>query len=101
MLTGVTGLAELVAAPAGAAADVRRRGPGRPARAAPRAGRDEDAGGARAAGAPRVDDGRLGVAGDGRRRRLVAGGGAAAWEHLDDVGEPVDTGGRRARAAAR
>ena len=100
VLTGVTGLADLVGGRAAAAADVPRRRPGRPVRAARRARRrDGDAwrsGGWRAT----VADGRLEVAGRGRRR--TTGGArsrAAAWEHLDRTGEAATSTGwpRRAR----
>lgn len=95
VLTGVTGLAELVAAPARL----------RPTYLAPDLGgllvahecpRDDGGvavlGGWRAA----VQDGRLGVSGDGEPGdwwRVVA---AAAWSHLDAAGEPAHLSGLEA-----
>ena len=104
MLTGVTGLAELVG---GHAASSGRRTshrdlaglldahPSRPG--VPRAGRGELGG-----WSATVDDGRL----DGRRVtaspddwwRAVA---AAAWEHLDRTGDAPDTGGSGAAGGRR
>jgi HAD superfamily hydrolase (TIGR01450 family) len=89
VLTGVTGLAELVAAPE----EVR------PTYVAPDLGglMESHQAPAYEAGEHRlggwcgtVTDGRLAVTGDGRPEdwwRVVA---ATSWQHLDDVGEPVD-----------
>lgn len=92
VLTGVTGLAELVAAAEGA----------RPTYVSPDlagllepqpAPTDED--GARVLGGwrARVESGRLAVSGEGAPAdwwRVVA---EAAWAHLDETGEPADTDG--------
>ncbi|WP_244927886.1 HAD-IIA family hydrolase [Nocardioides sp. W7] len=90
VLTGVTGLAELVAA----------RPEERPTYVAP------DLGGlAEACGAPEIVDGEVRLAGwaariDGGRPTVVGQGSTAdwwrvvavaSWAHLDDVGAPVDT----------
>ena len=92
VLTGVTGLPELVAAPARL----------RPTYLAPDLGgllvaheRPADDGGAALLGGWRasVDDGRLAVSGDGEPGdwwRVVA---VAAWAHLDATGEPVHLSG--------
>jgi glycerol 3-phosphatase-2 len=91
VLTGVTGLSDLVAAgpelrPAYLAVDLGgllkvHHAPER---------RD---GGWRAGGwTARVDRGRLAVEGDGRVDDWWRAAAPAAWEHLDAVGEPVDTG---------
>ena len=103
VLTGVTGLEELVRAAQGGATDVRRAGPRRPRRAPA---------GARAARrrrhARRLDRHRgrtVGCSVDGRRIvprdwwRVVA---VAAWRHLDETGQPVETDGvQPSRVACR
>jgi hypothetical protein len=93
VMTGVTGLAELVSAapeqrPCYVGADLAALG--RPQRAPQQDGSSWRHGDARA----EVQDGRLVVGGDGADPdtwwQLVA---AAAWDHLDATGEPVDTTG--------
>jgi HAD superfamily hydrolase (TIGR01450 family) len=91
VLTGVTGLAELVAAPE----EVRPTyvapdlaGLLEPHQAPAYEAGEHSLGGWRGTAA----DGRLEVSGDGAPEdwwRVVA---ATAWQHLDDVGEPVDLG---------
>ena len=91
VLTGVTGLAELVAAPE----EVRPTyvapdlaGLLEPHQAPAHEAGEHSLGGWRGT----VADGRLELTGDGRAEdwwRVVA---AAAWQHLDEVGEPVDLG---------
>ena len=90
VLTGVTGLAELVAAHGGAAADVRRARPRRRCwtpHPAPdgRRGRHRSA-----AGAGTVEDGRSWWPATAAPRTGGGSSAATAWQHLDDVGEPVD-----------
>ena len=89
VLTGVTGLAELVAAPEGQRPTYVA--PELEALAQPQPVPDEDGslGGWRAS----VDDGRLRVEGAGAPAdwwRVVA---VAAWRHLDETGQPVATDG--------
>ena len=91
VMTGVTGLADLVAARPRAAADVRRGRPGRPARAARGAGASTATaclgGWRRRVGrrAARVVDG------DGRAPTdWWRVGGGRGLGHLDETGEPVD-----------
>ena len=93
VMTGVTGLAELVAARARAAADVRLRRPragwSRP-QPAPEASEDAVSLGGWSA---RVRDGGLAVEGGGAAAdwwRVVA---VAAWRHLDETGRPAGTDG--------
>ena len=94
VLTGVTGLDELVAAPVGARPTYLARtlaGLGTPHPAPARSGDSWATGGWSAA----VVDGRLHLAGVGDPDdwwRTVA---AAAWDHLDREGRPVDTSGVR------
>ena len=91
VLTGVTGLAELVAAPE----EVRPTyiAPDLAGLLEPHPAPTLDAGEHRLGGwRGTAADGRLDVTGDGRAEdwwRVVA---ATAWRHLDDVGEPVDLG---------
>ena len=89
VLTGVTGLTELVAAPAPRAADVHRPRPRGPAGRRIRRREQTDGGWSLGGWRSEVVDGELRVAGDGAVEdwwRVVA---AAAWTHLDEVGEPV------------
>ena len=98
VMTGVTGLAELVAATPGerptyVAADLAGL---LEAHAAPEADGDDPALGGWRAG---VDSGRLVVSGEGDASdwwRVVA---TAAWQHLDDSGDVVDVEGVRAPLA--
>lgn len=91
VLTGVTGLAELVTAPE----DVRPTyvAPDLAGLLEPHPAPTYEAGEHRLGGwRGTVADGRLDVTGDGRPEdwwRVVA---ATAWRHLDDVGKPVDLG---------
>lgn len=92
VLTGVTGLADLVAAPEHhrptyLAPDLAGL---LTAHEAPRSGPD----GWRAGGwTARVASGALAVVGDGEPADWWRATAAAAWEHLDDSGEPADTAG--------
>ncbi len=96
VMTGVTGLDELVAAPEKlrptyVAADLAGLG-----RAQPAPVREEDGGWRCGGWRARVDDGRLDVTGDGETDdwwRVVA---SAGWDWLDTAGEPVDVSGVRA-----
>ena len=100
VLTGVTGLADLAAAgpelrPSYLAADLGgllevHHAPER-----------RDAGWCAGGWTARVDDGRLVVAGDGSADDWWRAAAPAAWEHLDTVGEPVDTGDLLPPPAAR
>lgn len=89
VLTGVTGLAELVAAteelrPTYVAPDLEALLHPQPA---PEVVEGEHRlGGWRGT----VEDGRLVVAGDGRAEDWWRVAAATSWQHLDDVGEPVD-----------
>jgi HAD superfamily hydrolase (TIGR01450 family) len=92
VLTGVTGLAELLAAgkrlrPTYVAPDLG--GLLEPASAPVREGSDQVLGGWRAA----VHDGRLRVNGSGGPADWWRVAASAAWVHLDQTGEPVDLSG--------
>ena len=92
VLTGVTGLDDLVAAapplrPSYLATDLAgllstHQAPSR-----------DDGGWSSGGWTARVDGGRLEVDGDGDDADWWRAVAAAAWEHLDDAGTPVDTGG--------
>ena len=89
VLTGVTGLEELVAAAEGQRPTYLAPGLADLAHPQPVPDDDGSLGGWRA----RVDDGRLRVEGDGAPAdwwRVVA---VAAWAHLDETGQPVATDG--------
>jgi glycerol 3-phosphatase-2 len=100
VMTGVTGLSELVAAPA----EQRPTyvSPGLAALAEPQEAPQVDDGSATLGGwRAATTDGRLVVEGDGSPAdwwRVVA---AAAWTHLDSAGEPVDTSAVTVPAPAR
>jgi glycerol 3-phosphatase-2 len=89
VLTGVTGLAELVAAPE----EVRPTyvAPDLAALLQPQPAPEVVAGEHRLGGwRGTVQAGRLVVAGDGRAADWWRVAAATSWQHLDDVGEPVD-----------
>jgi HAD superfamily hydrolase (TIGR01450 family) len=91
VLTGVTGLTELVAAtpelrPTYVAPDLAALA------LAPSAPEEGD-GGVRLGGwTASVDDGRMRIRGDGERADWWRVAAVAAWRHLDDTGQPVETG---------
>ncbi len=90
VLTGVTGLAELVAAPE----DLRPTyvAPDLAGLLQPHGAPEVDDDGTHSLGGWRgtVEDGRLAVSGDGATEDWWRVAAATAWHHLDDVGEPVD-----------